>query len=98
MRPVPDFRRNNPRIERRRDHIVSAFSARGTTKRTAAFGACPVVTGDIDDERVIRIGKRLDRIDDAAKVIVTMRCITCKDFHHVSVEALLIGIERVPCR
>ena len=64
----------------------------------AAFGAGSVVTGDVDDQRVVAAGKLLDSIDDAAEFVVALGAVAGEDFHHARIETLLVGVEGVPCR
>jgi len=62
----------------------------------AAFGTGAVVAGDIDDERVVAVGELLHGIDHAAQLVVAVRGIASEYFHHPGIEALLIGIQRIP--
>src|SRR5262249_54371301 len=64
----------------------------------AALGAGAVVTGDVDEDGVVRVGQLLHGIDDAAHFMVALRPIGGEYFHHAGVEPLLVGIERIPCR
>ncbi len=63
-----------------------------------AFGARPVVAGDIDDQGVVGVRHGLDGVDHAAELVVAMGAIGGEDLHHPRIETLLVGVQRIPCR
>ena len=61
-----------------------------------ALGARAVVAADVDDQRVVELAHVLDRLDDAADLVVGVGEIGGVDVRLPDEELLLVGVERVP--
>ena len=64
----------------------------------AAFGARAVVTGDVDDHRVVELAGFADRLDHPADVVIRLFEEASVDLHHAGVDLLLLVGQRVPGR
>ena len=78
------------------DAIEEGRLVEGTRGR--AFHAGAVVTPDVDDERVVELAHRLDFVDQAAYVPVSVFREAGKNLHLPGVELLLGVVERIPGR
>ena len=63
-----------------------------------AFGAGAVVAADVDDQRVVELAHVLDRLDDAANLIVGIGGVAGKVLRLAGIEFLLDQGKRVPLR
>ena len=63
-----------------------------------ALGARAVVTGDIDDQRVVELAEVLDGLNDAADLVVRVRQVGTVDVGLLDEELLRIPAERIPLR
>ena len=63
-----------------------------------AFGAHAVVAADPDDQRVVEQAELLDRLDDAADLVVDIGHVGGPDVDLAEVELLLVGRQRLPLR
>ncbi len=77
-----------------REAVEEQVLAEGSIQ--AALSAGSVVAGDVDDERIVGIGERLDRVDDAAHLVVALGPVAREYLHHPRIQALLIGVQGVP--
>ena len=66
------------------DHLVPGAGQ-------ATFGAGTVVTPDVEEQRVVELAQRLQRIHDAAHLVVGVGGEAGKDLHLAGVQALLVG-------
>ena len=74
-----------------RGHLVERAGLR-------AFHARAVVAPDVEDQRVVELAQLLDRVDDAADLVVGVLLEAGEDLHLPGVELLLRPAERVPGR
>ena len=63
-----------------------------------ALGAGAVVTGDVDEDRVVTTRHSTHGINDPPHVVVNVRGKPSEHFHHTSVDLLLLRVERFPGR
>ena len=63
-----------------------------------AFGAGAVVAADVDDQRVVELAHVLDRLDDAADLMVGIGGVGGEDLRLARIEFLLHQRKRVPPR
>ena len=63
-----------------------------------AFGARAVVAGDVDDQGVVELAHVLDRLDDAADLVVGVGEVGPEDIGLLDEELLLHEPERIPLR
>ena len=61
-----------------------------------AFGAHAIVAEDVDDQRVVELAELLDRVDDAADLVVAVSHVGRPDVDLAQIKLLLVGRERVP--
>ena len=61
-----------------------------------ALGAGAVVAVDIDDQRVVELAEVVDRLDDAADLVVGVGDVGGEDFDLPKEQLLLVGVELVP--
>ena len=83
-----------------RDRHVDALD-RGQVERRAerrALGARAVVAFDVDDQRVVELAQVLDRLDDAADLVVGVGDVGGEDLGLAREQLLAVGVERVPLR
>ena len=89
MQQLQRFRQSeNPVVRRQR--IVGAFQG--------AFGTGPVVTTDVDDDRVVEFALVLNLLDDAANFIIGIGGVGGENLSLADVEFLLDRRERIPTR
>ena len=63
-----------------------------------AFRAGAVVAADVDDQCVVELAHVLDRLDDAADLVVGVGRITCEDLRLTRKELLFVSRQRFPFR
>ena len=76
--------------------VVGGHLVRRALQR--AFGAGAVVAADVDDQRVVELAHVLDRLDDAADLMVGIGGVAGKDLRLARIEFLLHEGKRVPLR
>ena len=79
-----------------RDHVEHGHFVVGALDH--ALAARAVVAADVDDQRVVHLAHLLERLKDPAGVVIGLGKIAGVDLHHVGIELLLLGIERIPRR
>ena len=100
-RVVVECRRRADLVEPGKDlvdgffHTVERF---GLVERPVetAFGRCAVVTGDVDDDRVVEHADLLERVDEAARVEVGVLGEPGVGLHQPSADGALVVGELVP--
>ena len=63
-----------------------------------ALGARAVVAADVDDQRVVELAHVLDRLDDAADLVVGVREVRPEHVGLLDEELLLVPAQRIPLR
>ena len=82
------------------DRHLDAVEGRELVRRAVehALRARAVVAADVDDQGVVELAEVLDRLDDAADLVVCIRLVGAIDVRLPDEELLLLQAQRVPLR
>ena len=81
-------------LDRHGDAVEGAKLVRSSVRR--ALGAGPVVAADVHDQGVIELAHVLDRLDDAANLVVGVSEVSPEHVGLLDEELLLVPAQRVP--